>query len=112
MMSYEKLDVYKCAIQNLVNLNDIVNNLPKGQARLADQLKRAATSIPLNIAEGSGKRTKVDCDRYFYNARGSAMECAAVLDVCVAINLITKENQIKNKELLHRIVAMLTKMSR
>jgi four helix bundle protein len=66
----------------------------------------------LNIAEGSGKRTKVDCDRYFYNARASAIECAAVLDVCVAINLITKENQIKNKELLHRVVAMLTKMSR
>ena len=97
-MSYEKLDVYKCAIQNLVNLNEIVSAMPKGQAQLADQLKRAATSIPLNIAEGSGKRTRIDCERYFYNARGSAMECAAVLDVCVAINLISKELQLKNKD--------------
>ncbi len=111
-MSYEKLDVYKCAIQNLVNLNEIASAMPKGQAQLADQLKRAATSIPLNVAEGSGKRTRIDFDRYFYNARGSAMECAAVLDVCVAINLISKELQLKNKELLQRIVAMLTKMSR
>ncbi len=39
-------------------------------------------SIPLNIGEGAGKRTKPDCRRYFDIARGSSMECAAALDVC------------------------------
>lgn len=112
MMSYEKLDVYQCAIQSLVEMNNIANSLPKGHSQLADQIKRAAMSIPLNIAEGSGKRTKLDCDRYYYNARGSAMECAAALDVCIAMNLLPKETQIKPKQLLMRIVAMLTKMAR
>lgn len=78
---------------------------------LADQLKRAAMSIPLNIAEGAGKRTKADCRKYFDIARGSAMECGASIDVCRVLNLITAQRQKLAKDLLHRIVAMLTKLA-
>lgn len=49
-----------------------------------DQLDRASTSIPLNIAEGNGKYTPKDRCRFFDIARGSAFECAAVLDVLTA----------------------------
>lgn len=55
-------------------------------ARLSarDQPDRASTSIPLNIAEGYGRHTTADRCRFFDIARGSALECAAVLDVLVA----------------------------
>ena len=109
-MSYEKLDVYQCAIKFLGMAIDITNNLPRGQAALADQIKRASMSIPLNIGEGAGKRTKADCRKYFDIARGSAMECAATIDVCRVLELITVENQEQTKSLIHRIVAMLTKL--
>ena len=60
--------------------------LPKIAKSLSvrDQLDRASTSIPLNIAEGNGKFTGDDRCRFFDMARGSALESAAALDVLVA----------------------------
>lgn len=112
MMSYEKLDVYQCSIQFLALATEITSELPKGSKDLADQLKRAAMSIPLNIGEGAGKRTKPDCRKYFDNARGSAMECGAAMDVCKVLKLVDEKRIHTAKELLHRIVSMLTKLAR
>ena len=112
MMSYEKLDVYQCSIKFLSIAIKLTSELPRGHASLADQIKRAAMSIPLNIGEGAGKRTKADCRKYFDIARGSAMECAAAIDVCKVMELIDENEQRSSKVLLHRIVAMLTKLGR
>lgn len=112
MMSYEKLDVYQCAIEFVTVSIQILEELPRGQSLLHDQLKRATISIPLNIAEGAGKKTRADCSRYFTSARGSAMECGAVLDICLKMGLINEPTTTRGKKLLERIVAMLTKMSR
>ena len=51
---HERLDVYQAAVDFVVVANGIVEQLPRGRAYLADQLQRAAVSIPLNIAEGAG----------------------------------------------------------
>lgn len=61
----------------------MLDKLPRG-ASVRDQLDRASTSIPLNIAEGNGKFTSADRCRFFDNARGSALESAACLDVMIA----------------------------
>lgn len=112
MMSYERLDVYQCSIQFLAIATELVAEMPRGSKDLSDQIKRAAMSIPLNIAEGAGKRTKPDCRKYFDNARGSAMECGAAMDVCRVLKLVEEKRAQDAKELLHRIVSMLTKLSR
>jgi hypothetical protein len=52
---HENLDVYKAAIDFVALIDEIVENLPRGRGYLADQLQRAATSVPLNIAEGAGE---------------------------------------------------------
>ena len=49
---------------------------------LKDQLQRAASSISLNLAEGSARSTAADQKRHFYIAFGSLRECEAVLDLC------------------------------
>jgi len=46
-----------------------------------DQLGRASFSIPLNVAEGSGKFSKADRKNYFTTARASVFECVAILDI-------------------------------
>lgn len=112
MLSYERLDVYQCSIKFLALANEICNDLPRGQANLIDQIKRASMSIPLSIGEGAGKRTKPDCRKYFDIARGSAMECAAAIDVCKTLGLLADGKANEGKELLQRIVAMLTKLAR
>lgn len=111
MMSFEKLDVYQCSIEFLSIVVIVTNNFPRGHSSLNDQIKRAGMSIPLNIAEGAGKRTKPDCQKYFDIARGSAMECGAAMDVCKTLGLIENKQHEGAKTLLHRIVSMLTKLA-
>ncbi len=109
-MSYENLDVYKASIEYLTMALGILNSFPKSHSDLHSQFKRASISIPLNIAEGAGKWGQKDCAKYYGIALGSAMECGAALDVCCLLGIIKNEEKLKTKELIHRIVAMLTKM--
>jgi four helix bundle protein len=111
MMSYEKLDVYQCSIDFLGIAIQTIEEFPRGSSILVDQFKRAAISIPLNIGEGAGKRTKPDCRKFFDIARGSAMECGAILDVCSKLKILQQEKYTQGKALLERIVAMLTKLA-
>lgn len=75
-----------------------------------DQLLRASQSIPLNIAEGNGKATEKDRRHFFEIERGSALECAAIQDVLEVTGAMGSSENFKGKDLLDRIVAMLTKM--
>ena len=88
MLSFQKLDVYRCAINFVTLAVQIAAPLPRGHAEVRDQLRRAALSVPLNIAEGAGRVSEADAARHFAIARGSAMECAAVLDVIRALGLL------------------------
>ena len=88
MLSFQKLRVYQQSIEFLALAVEIIDNLPKGHAELADQLRRAAQSQPRNIAEGAGRRTRVDQARFYTHARGSAMEAAAALDTMRVMKLV------------------------
>jgi four helix bundle protein len=111
-LDHENLDVYRCAVDFLALATRIGAALPRGDGDLRDQLKRAAMSIPLNIAESCGKASAPDRARFLVIARGSALECGAILDVGVAMGIIDDPTIPPAKTLLTRIVAMLTKMSR
>lgn len=112
MLAYEKLDVYQCAIELLAVSIKIVDFLPRGNAALGDQLRRAALSIPLNIAESSGKPTSADRRRFSGIARGSAMECGAILDACRVLGVADESMVLEGKKLIVRIVSMLSKLCR
>src|SRR3990167_1057838 len=108
---HEKLDVYQAAIDLVILINTVVENLPRGRAYLADQLQRAGTSVPLNIAEGAGEYSGNEKIRFYRMARRSATECASIFDVCRRLRIIPEVKYEKARELLIRIVSMLTKMS-
>lgn len=110
MLDHEKLDVYQVSIEFMTTAVDIANKTPRGYSSLADQLKRAAWSIPLNIAEGCGKRGVKDKRRFYVIARGSAMECAAILDVYQVLDIEDITSFENGKKLLTRIVSMLTRL--
>jgi four helix bundle protein len=103
---HEKLNVYKRSIEFAAWIAELLADVPKSLA-VWDQLDRASTSFPLNIAEGTGKFTVRDKCKYYDSARGSALECAACLDVLVSKRVITLERAIPAKELLGPFVAML-----
>jgi four helix bundle protein len=113
MLDYERLDAYQCALQFAALAFEILETLPRGHSQLADQLRRATISMPLNIAEGVGKTSDKDRRRFHAIARGSAMECGAILDIMRIQNLLpdAPTQAAKAKELLVRVVSMLTKMT-
>jgi four helix bundle protein len=103
---HERLEVYQEAIAFIAWLSALL----EGTVRIGDvkdQLDRASTSVPLNIAEGNGKYSPKDRCRFFDIAHGSALECAAGLDVLVAKAKLTPEEIRPGKEKLQRIVRML-----
>ena len=106
LFDHERLNVYQAAIR-FVTWSDTIREGISRKLSVADQLDRASTSIPLNIAEGNGKFTPADRCRFFDNARGSALECAACLDVLVAKGIQESEAVRPGKVLLHEIVCML-----
>jgi len=108
---HEKLDVYKVAIEFVILSSEMAEQLPRGKAYLADQLQRASSSIPLNIAEGAGEFSGPEKCCFYRVAKRSATECAGILDLCNQLDLVEETRHLKGRELLLRIVAMLTKMA-
>jgi four helix bundle protein len=86
MFTHEKFDAYQLSIQFVQLALELLDEIPSGHAYLCDQLRRGAFSICLNIAEGTGKNGRSDRARFYYIARGSAMECAAVCDLICLID--------------------------
>src|SRR5215204_6291260 len=81
MLSFQRLEIYQRSIEFFALALEIIAALPsKGHADIADQLRRAAQSQPLNIAEGAGRTSRPDVAKHYTIARGSATD-AAVLDV-------------------------------
>jgi len=111
MFDHEKLRVYQEALRFASSAETLLERAKKSSA-LHDQLDRARTSILLNIAEGNGRYTAADRRRFFDMARGSALECAACLDLLTAKNLISKTELQVNKESLEKIVSMLVGLIR
>jgi four helix bundle protein len=83
MRGFEDLECYQLGRKVFHEAYRVANLLPSEEKyNLADQLRRAATSIILNIAEGYGRYHYLDSLRFYYIARGSTMEVLSALIAC------------------------------
>jgi four helix bundle protein len=114
IFDHEKLDVYQVELSFIawssVLLSEICAAGEGLYREVCDQLDRASLSSLVNTAEGNGKRQGKQRAKFFDDARGSAVECAACLDALVARKLATIERVDEGKRLLFRTVGMLTKL--
>lgn len=108
LLDAEKLDAYRVALEFQALAAQLVPK--RGYAELRDQLDRASISIVLNIAEGCGRRSPADKGRFYSMARGSATECAAILDLLGARGLVDDRLRKRARALLVRTVQMLTRL--
>jgi four helix bundle protein len=111
MFGFHRLEVYRDAIDFLAVASKLSDGLGRSHGDLVDQFKRAAMSVPLNIAEGSGKFSR-DASRFYQIARGSALECAAILDVLETLSLIEAAQLSSPREILKRLIGRLTRLMR
>ena len=77
---------------------------------MKDQLRRAAASIPLNIAEGAGKFHRAEKKRFYLIARGSCLECVAALELCCGASVIDRVQRAEMRRKLERVSMMLTRL--
>ncbi len=112
IFDHEKLDVYRLAIDFLVVAGAWLDDgvLAGCRHSAVRHLDDASTSVVNNIAEGNGKRSPADRGRYLEISRGSALECAACIDVLVARKRLPATEARPAKALLVRIVSMLSKL--
>ena len=114
IFDHEKLDVYQVELLFIawvaVLLVEVRTAAQGFYREICDQLDRASLSSLLNTAEGNGKRQGRQRAKFFDDARGSAVECAACLDALVAKGLVVKPRIAEGKTMLLRVVSMLTKL--
>lgn len=106
VLDIDRLDVYRVAVE----FSTLASRLRVRPASLRDQLDRAAASVVLNLAEGLGRPSPSDRAHFFAIARGSAFECAAVLDVLHARGVLPSDTHRHGRGLLVRSVQMLSRM--
>src|SRR3989338_4482481 len=96
---FRNFKVYQDAIIAYKFIILITKNFPRDFEHLKAQIRRAALSVILNIAEGSAKNSDKDFNRYLGNSLGSVNEEAACLEVAFQLNLISKEDYIKGNSM-------------
>ena len=109
---FEELVVYKKAVDFADKIYSLTNGYPKDELfGLTNQLRRAAVSISLNMAEGSA-RTRRDFSRFIDMARGSVYECVAILRISFNHSYINNSVFEEFKEYLAEISKMLSGLKR
>ena len=106
LFDHENLRVYKTSLKFVAWLARSFEQVKKSDS-LWSQLDRASTSACLNIAEGNGKFTAADRGRFFRSAYGSALRCAAGLDVLAVRGDLASAVTLPGKELLLAEASML-----
>ena len=91
MFDFQGLVVYKKAKEFNYNIYRLRKKVKLGR-NIDDQLSRAAWSIPLNIAEGSGRFSKADRRNFFTISRSSVFECVSILDNLHDMQILQEED--------------------
>ena len=108
---HEKLDVYRLAVDFARWVGELLDGpLKDYKGDSVKHLDESSRSTVRNIAEGNGKRSHADRCRFFDISRGSALECAADLDLLVARRRLDVRVAEQGNQMLVRIVSMLVKL--
>ena len=110
MLNHHRLHCYRLTLELARTVPALLNTWPKGSSDLADQFKRALSSVLLNIAEGNGRMSPKDRRRFFAMARGSASEVGAIIDIAEVYGLIPSETTFKWQDSILQIVRMVSKL--
>ncbi len=100
---FEELNVWDIGMQIVREVYRLTRKFPRSESyALSDQLKRAATSIVLNIAEGSGQPTKKGFALYMQRSKSSALECVACIKIALQEEFVKQPDVAKLEKLLEQ----------
>lgn len=109
MFKFQTLDVWKKSVEFADVMISISEDLPnKYQFSFADQLRRAGLSVPNNIAEGNGRRTKRESSNFYNISKGSVYECVNILVILSKRNLVDWKKY--DREYIYKLSEEIAKM--
>lgn len=109
--SYKELIVWQKAIKLVREIFILTNKFPRSELYgIISQIRRAAISIPSNIAEGYGRRSKKEYLQFYSIAYGSAMELETQIIISKELLFTSTENFDKVDLLLDEVCRMLNSM--
>lgn len=101
---YRKLEVWRLAMDGVERVYSVTRHFPREERyALTDQLRRAAVSIPSNLAEGNERRTDADQLRFVINARGSLAEVETQLEIAYRLGYVSEPQLASPVELLDHL---------
>ncbi len=110
---HEQLDVYRVSKHLAIDLFVETRAFPRSeQFGLTSQIRRAATSIPANIAEGAARRSKKEFIQFLGNARGSAAELRVLLEIAGETAIMPTARCQGHLEVVDRVCLMLSGLIR
>lgn len=90
--AFEDLEVYHLAVEFAATIYDLSAHFPQEERfGLTNQIRRASTSVALNIAEGRGRGTDPDFARFLWQARGSVYECVSAVHLARRLSFIAPD---------------------
>lgn len=111
-LNHKNLEVYKTSRELLKECYKVTFLLPAEERfNLTQQIRRAALSVKLNIAEGASRRSENERKRYMEIARGSVIEIDVAVEAMYDLNYVTMRQLEQIGKLLNSSFAMLTKMT-
>ena len=106
--NFKDLKIWQKAMELTMEIYSLVRLLPKEETyALSDQMRRAAVSIPSNIAEGQGRGSDKEFIQFLYFSRGSILELSTQLEICQKIGYITSTEAAKASELITETCKMM-----
>jgi four helix bundle protein len=110
-LSHTKLDIFKVSKSFVLNCYRETKTFPPEEKfGIIQQIRRAALSVHLNIAEGCSRKSTTERKRFYEIARGSVIEIDAALDIAVELNYTTKERLYELGQFMIRCFQMISKM--
>lgn len=108
MSNYQKLGAWKESMQLVKEIYVETKKFPKEELYgLTSQTRRAAVSIPSNIAEGMGRQYKKDTIQFIHIARGSIYELETLLNITVRVEIMDEKTFIKIIPLIEKVARLL-----
>lgn len=107
--NFESLNVYQLSKELSIELIKETNQFSIKYSRIRDQLIGAAISVPLNLAEGSGRITSKDKINFYKNSRASIYELYAIIDICSSLKLLDKNKYSKKIVIIAKMLSNLLK---
>ena len=110
-LSHTKLDIFTVSKSFVLSCYKETKAFPPEERfAIIQQIRRAALSVHLNIAEGCSRKSAAERKRFYEVARGSLIEVDSALDISVELNYTTKENLMELGHLIVRVFQLISKM--